>query len=408
MKSIPHLAHILNDECTALIEALPNAHEKLEILAAQYQAQFCNKIAALGCDKSAQNAAECAHKKMIALINDIERSLEITYPALDLSNSESLLAFASSLHALVPNKTNTYYLTERAIQKLLEANPPLALMKLHDVNTIKDLEEKLPLRMALAATRHTESDVWQHAYLASLSACTMADFENRTLSIQVIETTHYLQTLIDAGKVLKPWQMSHSKEAGVITFFTADNHIRTIAPLLTRIAVFLHYYYEVTSVGEFVANRAHSTNEEPLGTTLVAIIHNHRDSFTHFTTPNIYDENLYWKHALVAFDTIFAIPAFDFFKDTASLGGRCAHTDELLSLNMIDVLWDISLSTTDIESYFGNNPKRFLYHMQESLWYDLLQNLLAITPDAMEKLVKASLHIGDITFTKDLVSSRRQ
>lgn len=407
MKSIPHLEHILNDECTALIEALPNAHEKLEILAAQYQTLFCNKVAALGCDISSPDAAVCAHKKMIWLIKEIERSLEMRYPTLDCSNSDALLAFGSSLHTLLPHNTNTYYLTESAIVRLLETNPPHALMRLHHVDTIKDLQQKLPLRMALAATRHTESDAWQQTYLTSLSTCAIEDFEERTLTIQVIDMTHYSQTLIDAGKTPKPWRMSHSKETGVITFFTADKYAHHIAPLLTRIAVFLHYYYEVTSVGEFIANRSHHTSEESLGATLVAIIHNHRDSFAHFTTPNIYDENLYWKHALLAFDALFAIPAFDFFKDTASLGGRCADTGELLSLNIIDVLWDISLSATDIESYFGNNPKRFLYHMQESLWYDLLQDLLAITPKDMEKLVKASLHIGDITFTKAIITSKK-
>lgn len=408
MQSITHLQHILNDECTALLEGLPDASKKLEVLAEKNRVMFLEKVKLLGCDTSSWDASACAHKKMTGLIKEIEDSLKNTFSSVELSNDDSLLKFGIALLGSIPNNTpNTKYLSDEAIAKLLHANPPHSLLKLYEVTDVEALSQKLSWRMILASTRHTEDDAWQYAYLALLGACTSDDFENREIAIQVIDTNHYAEALHNANRTLKPWRMSHSKEAGVITFFTADKDTPFVAPLLTRIAVFLHYYYEVTCAGAFVAENISKEGAQPIGTRLVAIIHNHRDSFAHFTTPNVYDENLYWKHALTVFDDIFHIPSFNFFKDTASLGGKCTETDELLSLNMIDVLWDSSLSDTDIEAYFGNDSKRFLYHMQESLWYDMLQNLLDISPDNMEKLVKQSLDIGDITFTKTLIASKR-
>ncbi len=409
MKSIPHLQHILNDECSHLLEVLPNTHEKLQILSDKNQKQFREKVVALGCDISSSDASACAHNKMIALIEEIERTLKNIFPLVDPSSADALLTFGHSLLDSIPhNPIATKYLTDTAIKRLLVANPPHALLKLHHADNIENLSKKLSLRMILSATRHTEDDAWQHAYQSSLSACTAADFEDRELALQVLDMQQYSQTLNNAGRTLKPWRVSHSKEAGVITFFTADKNVSATAPLLTRATVFLHYYFEVIYAGKFVAESSNTNASEPIGTKLVSVIRNHRDSFAHFTTPNVYDENLYWQHALIAFDSIFNIPAFSFFKDATSLGGRCADTDDLLSLHIIDVLWDISLSNTAITAYFGNDQKRFLYHMQESLWYDLLQDLLDIAPEDMEKLVTASLDIGDVTFTKNLIQSKIQ
>ena len=408
MQSITHLQHILNDECTALLEGLPDASKKLKILAETNRALFLEKVAVLECDISSIDASTCAHRKMTELIKEIENSLKNTFSSVELSNYDSLLKFGIALLDSIPNNSaNTKYLSDEAIKKLLAKSPPHALMKLHNTEDIESLGKKIPLRMILATTRHTEDDAWQYTYLSSLSSCTADDFEKRELTIHVIDMEQYSQTLTGVGRTLKPWRMSHSKETGVITFFTADKDTPFVAPLLTRIAVFLHYYYEVMYAGEFVAENTNKDASQPIGSKLVNVIRNHRDSFAHFTTPNVYDENLYWKRALTVFDDIFHIPSFNFFKDTASLGGKCTDASELLSLNMIDVLWDISLSDTDIEAYFGNDPKRFLYHMQESLWYDTLQNLLGIPAEDMEVLVKKSLDIGDITFTKALVASKR-
>lgn len=404
MQSPKNLDAILNPECSALLRDFPNADARAGELFAMHAKLFADKIEQLTGKKISFVSEEEIRLALRHKLLSMEQDLHRTLPAQDLTHIEGVTLLASHLlNALSHIFKDELFLSEVAIERLLCENPPRALLAHYECDSIVALAKRVPLRIALSVTRHTENDVWQNKYLTLLRGCGGHDFELRSIATCVIDTQEFLPMMKEANKLIKPWRMSHAKETGMVTFFTSTKGEDSPVSLLIRILVFLHYIYEVRYTGEFLSIQMKSVKQ--LGERLVDVILNHRDSFSTFTTPNVYDENLYWKKALDTFGEVFPLKDFSFFKDTISLGGFLAQNSNLISLNMIDALWDIGLSDSDTSAYFGKKREYFLYHMQEAFWYESLRHILDIPPEEMESLVISSLNIGDITFTTSLIET---
>ncbi len=376
---LQELDDILGSTLVPLLQALPDAKVRVE--------QKLKENAALFERKAAVPPGQDMHAVLMEKIARMETHVAKRY-AVDMQKKESIECLAASIFSFTGQHRRGLFLKESSARSLLQRHPPERLTEaVH--------KGSLDSRAVLALTRHTETDEWQHAYQALITSLTSEDFEERELSYQVIDQDLY-------GSILhthrwKPWLISHNKETGIINCFTYQNPGFS-APLLQFISVFMHYIEETASAGIFFTQAATHTPGR-FGERISASITNTSDMFGYFQ-PHVYSETLFWKRAGMRLFALVPTPEAKFFSEVFDCGS------DTLSLNFVDLLWDINLShNRDAAEYFGERSAYFTYHFREALWYEIFRELLSMDHESFGKAVIAELDKGDWTFTKKLIAA---
>lgn len=307
------------------------------------------------------------------------------------STVSELQALADTLYTLRPSSHDPgLALTEHAAQTLLTAVSPLNLMRSFGAHDLNGLWDALTPLEALALTRHTEDSSWQEQYLDALGNLSRDAFEERDVRIHCIARDTIAPALQAVGRSFKPWAMSHSKEAGMITFFTFGDTAQKV-PLTLRTLLFLHYYFETLRTQRSLAARAHAA-PHAVGEHIKKIILSTRRTFS-FLNPNIHSEALYWKDAIAHFAHLFPELEYQTLLSLLEVGISNPPQD-IISMNVVDRLWDKALGKKD-----GN----YLYHFRETLWSELLRRLRDFSHDDMRATILDTLDLDDVAFTEHML-----
>lgn len=349
--------------------------------------------------------AQAHHATDAAAVNDalqqviggLEEHLAEQYAVHALHETATLHTLINTLHTTIPAKTQGLFLTEKAAARLLAQHPPTVLAQ-----SFEKLIATSPCA-ALALTRHSEPPAWQDTYLAALKTLGPDAFEVRDIRIQTVDASLLAQALATSGQKEKPWRMSHNKETGYINCFTVAPHDLVPATLLQCIALLHHYYYETESAGRLL--HMHHTDPAPIA---VAMITSGAKRLPYFH-PNTYSEHMFWEKALVSLAPLFPDTYAPYFLPFIAAGGMLStDTEAVVSLNIVDQLWDKNLGQHDAaRRYFGStHTEHFLYHFREAMWFSALGALWEERNPGQDfrTLVLDHLHLGDTPLTEKVLS----
>ena len=102
------------------------------------------------------------------------------------------------------------------------------------------------------------------------------------------------------------------------------------------------------------------------------------------TDGNAHDETLYWQKAV---EHLTGYVDLDEEITSTHFRSAAREQDKLVSLNLIDVLWNMN------NIYPDSNT---MYHLQQELWYGLLEHLSPT--EKFEEVVKESLILDNVSF----------
>lgn len=386
LSAIETLNDLVEGQLLPLLQSLPKSTSVSDFLVRSAHKKFESKVAPL-CTKAEETNLQSSIDQLILRI---EHDLESVYewgPFHTIvglrKNTEHAYSYCS-----LENEPG-YFISEQCAQKILKLHPPVALKETSEIGN--------PLQR-LALTRHTEDTIWQKQYSNILSTLTHRDFETRCVEYAVYDSEALSSVLNLSGQRKKPWRISHSKETGIINCFTHPEHEKLPVPLLQHLLVLFHYFFETKSAGLYIKKQAHENGEE-VGRYINQMIHSHESRFSFFH-PNTYSEHIFWEKALALFLNQFRSANTEFFMDTIDCGARSADKNHIISLNIVDRVWDINLSQNqDSAAYFGTDPTRFTYHFKEALWYNALCQMTGLSTRQAEKLILENLHLGDKDLT---------
>lgn len=337
----------------------------------------------------------------------IEKVLAERYPYVTLSIPAHMTQVADDLMSHCTSDLRDkrgMYIKELSLTHILEANPPHHFLALIGMKETEHMLELLDPFHVIALTRHTEPRSWQQTYLHAIAKLDASHFERREVRYLVLDSQKYGMLLGLNGHSTKPWRMSHSKEAGVITCFTHDHENELPAPLTMFVAVLLHYYFETFYSG--LAHEQHAVeNPSTIGHKFVQSISatsRHLDFFN----PFMYSESLYWDKALTLLYSLLQLDSATPFVGGENLGTYVggANPTSLVSLNVVDHLWDINVYSQN-PNHKGRDKRagRCLYHFRELYWYHALRELLEVGKTEYTNTIVNNLHHGDYTLTKQLL-----
>lgn len=390
----------LHQDLITLIEKDPERIRGLEQFLEKNKTHFDTKVAELGLAGQTKSAIDNALRGKIV---NIERNLEQHFKGRSMYTISGVRSMLEEIFSASRTECpEGIFLSDDAAQRILEAHPPVRLLSLLTTNSINGGSVTFSPREILGLTRQSESTEWQETYYKILTEEPAESFVPGTPLIVVIDPTTSEEPFTHPEQQLKPWNMTHIKESGVIVCFTMREEQQLKVPLLQYSSVFLHYLYETTCSGAYLAENKRSG--ALLGARITNVIKGDAHRFPFFSA-NTYSETIFWERALVQFGKLFPSDAFAFFADTTSCGGHAMHEGDvegtLVSLNIVDHIWNVSLSGThETEQYFGSTIPDFLYHFQEVFWYTLFAYLQGWDDQRMEKEVLTQLHVGDIPFTE--------
>jgi len=222
----------------------------------------------------------------------------------------------------------------------------------------------------------------------------------------LVDEGEYRRWLGASRQPVKPWRVSHSKEAGIITCFVSTNPYLFQTPHLQYTLLFLHYFYETAYASRFYKTIA-DTHPKSLGKEVVNSITNHADAFSFFH-PNAYSENLFWKKAEELFHNSYSIKDAKFFSDSAACSEYASsprREESVVSLNIVDHIWNSNFSGQDtIMPSSQPNQASFLYHARQALWQNILNDLTGLTEEEMDTVIIQNLGLGDVAFTNKVIS----
>ena len=396
-RTVARLNQLLDSK---LDDVLGNFADRQEIASVRLakNRETCESKAALLKAKDADGLNDALRDKVLA----IEKQLSAMPVWKPLHTKDGLKNTVRYIYSLCPDSLKRGpFLKESVARSILRKHPPVQMLEHVPKSEIRLLS---PLSV-LALTRFTETKAWQDTYLDMLSGLSSRHFTEREMRCLVVDSRALAGVLTLAGEKQKPWRISHNKEAGIIICFSLDEAHTLPAPLTQYVAVFMHYFFETASAAEF-SRYIITTDRAHLGERLKSVIRSHAQKFDFFH-PNAYSEHLFWERATELMSASFPhIAELQFFADTVDCGGYLAGAEngEIVSLNLIDHLWNVNLAHQKSTSeYFGEKRASFLYHFREGLWYDIFRNLLGFTKEEMRQKVIRALHLGDRPFTSRMI-----
>lgn len=281
------------------------------------------------------------------------------------------------------------FLKNTKIIEFLIAHPPVNLLEHYGEDSSETLIEVMDPKSILALTRHSESKEWQHHFHKLVETVSSHDFEERDIHVCAVDSASVYSLFKRNKHHIKPWRLSHNKEAGVITLFTITEEEQIPTPHLLQAAVFLHYLFEIRYASQFFVQH---TNEDSIGKRIAALIRNDRKSFSFLTDKNVYDETRYWDHAIESLTTKICPESLGVFRATAAVGG--IEVQRLVSCNLVDALWNMNISKAS-SSYFGSPVDYFDYHFKQSLWCNLVRSTSGCAEEQYTRVLISNLEKDD-------------
>lgn len=348
------------------------------------QELFFEKIGSLNLNFETK---ELVQKKLFEKMLEVEDGLKKIFATNDISKEKDLLSVLKFVYKKIsPELLEGKYLSEKGAEQIFKALPPKNLKKL-----FFDTQQKFSYREMIAISRQSESSQWKTKYKDILKKVDDNLFERGQIKITVL-TTEEFKKLTHLENKTKPWNMTHSKEAGVI-FCTVPNK-KTDLLLSQYILLLLHYLYETSAAG----NHLNRFCKEGCGEHISKIINTSGEKLPCFGA-NVYSESIFWKLALNRFQSLFPQINFSFFADTFDCGGKI-QDGTLVSLNFIDLIWSMNFpKSSSTKKYFEIEKEIFTYHFQEALWL----NLCLLLAEKEYTDILNFLDIGDVTLTKELL-----
>lgn len=346
---------------------------------------FASKLASLKDEYSSENYPELVDKKIL----NIENELSKKFNGKVIFNASDHKEILEEVFNECPEKLKKgFYLKEQSAIDILNNNHPKSLMEFYNVDSLENLFEKIKPLEIITISRYSETPQWQEEYKNILIKCTKDDFEKRDTAYSVLDYEKYKDILSNSQQPGKPWRLSHNKVTGNIICFTIDEDVFK-TPFLQYLAVFVHYYFETSYAGKYYTLVAEK-DPNNLGKAVLNSFTNHDRKFDFFS-PNVYSENIYWQKAIDFLYSKFDIKDLQFFVDTDACGNY--FNDQMLSLNLVDKIWDINLD---------NGP--FTYHFREAVWKEVFQKIINLTDNDFEMEVISNLNMRDLDFTDYIIN----
>lgn len=286
------------------------------------------------------------------------------------------------------------FLKKTKIIELLKQHPPTSLTEHYEADSVETLLETMAPECIIALSRHSETSIWQKEYQSLLEGLKYSDFENRDIQTYSIDTAFIKLLFQKNNHHVKPWRLSHSKEAGVILIFTQEDTDTLLTPYLLQIAVFLHYIYEVSYASFFFQYN----DTEKIGKRVAQLIKGHKPAFPFLQDKNVYTETLYWDLALETLIKKWCPEDLKDFEYTS----MAIDPSKKSSLNMIDMLWDMNLPS-DSDNYFNQNKPTYTYHAAQSTWTQIIYSASMLSKEKINSLLVKTLHKDDHAITKQLL-----
>ncbi|MFY9457485.1 MAG: hypothetical protein WAP23_00955 [Candidatus Spechtbacterales bacterium] len=395
---IPYMDRLLGSDFLKMVRNMRDAENKIRNRLLSNRELFANKIRELNPKSSQLNEIRATlHKRL----ESVEKNLHRVYGKKSVHTASGLANILDHAFSLCPeNLKKGFYIKESSALSLLQKHPPIGLMNYMGCRSLPDLLTKKSALDVIALSRHTEFADWQKKYHDFLSELDARDFDNRKITYILVDEKKYRTLLLQSKQPQKPWRVSHNKEAGVIICFTPDNSFMFRAPRLQYIAVFMHYFFETAYASLYYKNIA-SKNPDALGREVVKSITSHKDKFPFFH-PNAYSENLFWKKAMELFHSAYPIEDARIFMNTLRCGeyiGSPNAVKGIVSLNMVDHIWNINLSGR------AQPINSFMYHFREALWQDIFKDLAGFSEKEMDNMIIQNLGLGDMGLTKKILKS---
>lgn len=389
------LDRILNSKLAPIISELPGIDQTVQHCLEQNAHQFFSLV---------RNYGGHIEDHFNAFLKECDELLGQCVPCSNFENLETvdgLTTWVSSISTLRPeNNSPGFFLHNDAVQKLLHHHPPHNVIDVSGFKNIDELTTLFSPRGVLAITRHTEDSAWHEKYFKLLASLDTGSFSSGDVQFQVFPRPLIDKASARSGHTLKPWPMSHSKEAGMITCFTGKLNGQFKTPYIFFVLLFFHYYFETLRASHAVQGRA-SIHPKEVGNHVQSIISSTQRSFPFFNA-NVHSEALYWEDAIAHVDTVIPQANIRQYIPFLSCGAFLHETDEFpVSLNIIDRLWDQNCPSDN--AYFNQDQKLFLYHFRECLWGKILQAIKNVTPVEMKATVLNTLELDDIAFTEHLL-----
>jgi hypothetical protein len=260
---------------------------------------------------------------------------------------------------------------------------------------------------ALSLTRATEEPDWQARYKQLLATRTADDFAPRGIQLLAVDSRRFRAAFMSSKQPRKLWRATHAKETGVVACLTHEDPDSLRTPLLQYVLVAMHYFYEAAYASEHY-RRSAQRDPDGLGREVVNTIESHREKLTFFYS-NVYSENLFWEKALELFARAFPSPAISWFRKSSARGEYCRSMgvqNIVVSLNVIDHLWNMNLLGHAGMDAFQHDTIYFLYHFRGALWQELFSELTGLGP-TMEDLIVENMGVGDAILTDRLLARVR-
>jgi L-glutamine-phosphate cytidylyltransferase len=402
-QTIPYMDNLLNSDFVKVLSNLPDKHETVRSILTKNKDLFHDKISQLNLKTSQASEIDNALQNKI---ENIEKELGKIYTN-SIYSKEGLKSIIENVFSSCPEELkNGLYLKESTAISLLEKCPPKGLMNHMKCSSLPELLKKENPLDIISLSRHTEIISWQTKYKKFLSDLTAKDFENRKLRWILVDSDKYKALLSNSKQPQKPWGISHSKETGTMMCFTLDDKKLIKAPLLQCVIVFMHYFFE-TAYASLYYKHVSENNPDTLGKEVVNSFTDPADRLPLFYS-NSYSENLFWKKAIELFNKTFLIEEAKYFSDSIGCGEYSNSekpNDTIISLNIIDQLWDINFSgQSEIIKSFKYEDISFLYHFRQALWQKIFRDIMGLDEEKMDNIIIQNLGLGDVSFTKKVNS----
>ena len=402
---VHYMDQLLNSHFAPMLEDLPDVQDRVRHILRRNKDGFIDSVAELGV--SSLSAVD-VHRALQSQVDAIEGALAATFGDRLIAHLDGLRAMTAHVEDLCrPSLTAGFCLTDAAAEALLESHPPVTMMSALGYGSVRDLvagEGPIP---ALSLTRATEELDWQTRYKELLAARTADDFAPRELQFLAVDSRRFRAAFMGSKQPRKLWRATHAKETGVVACLTHEDPGSLRTPLLQCVLVAMHYFFEAAYASEHY-RRSATRDPAGLGREVVNTIESHREKLTFFYS-NVYSENLFWEKGLELFARAFPSPAIAWFRNASARGEYCRSTgvqNIVVSLNVIDHLWNMNLLGHAGMEAFQHDTIYFLYHFRGALWQEIFSELTGLGP-TMEDLIVENMGVGDSVLTDRVLARMR-
>jgi hypothetical protein len=338
---------------------------------------------ALNLDPDDTTGPELYNALMVRMKVDNDRVTKIV-GGTDADDVKQMVPLMVKAVEALPINRQVWVLKRSVAKRLLKTMPPQQLMKHLGYRSVDSMLKHENIDEVYTALRFSEGGEWLNKYNELFKTIKPSDFENRDISIVVMDHDKYVD-LATHFVEKKLHNITHTKEMGVIVVVPMHaNRMKGIT--LKSLPLIFHYINEIRLYSAFFKLKQVNHNfGETVVETLIADpgaasqmagqnVHwrviqryfgkmkdeNHPEAFE----PHVHPEDLHWRKAEEMLGQLD--PEMKFWQEKDYVGKTVGGLP--ITLNLMDV----SLAYSNEIAY----DDRYVYHFRESLWNEIFMRYM--------------------------------